>query len=157
MKKRILSILLALCMCLTFVPVTVLAEDLPQQDNSIRAFSISPDPDNTTYCTYEFYVNGEKVDTQIVKNGDTLLEPQVEAQDGKVFTGWDQEVPFGKISGLTGENTTIRVDAVFADGYYVYFKDNTGRIIATKTGTTGQKITFEDVNFAVDTDEAITG
>lgn len=157
MKKRILSILLALCMCLTFVPVTVLAEDLPQQDNSIRAFSISPDPDNTTYCTYEFYVNGEKVDTQIVKNGDTLLEPQVEAQDGKVFTGWDQEVPFGKISGLTGENTTIRVDAVFADGYYVYFKDNTGRIIATKTGTTGQKITFEDVSFAVGTDEAITG
>ena len=157
MKKRILSILLALCMCLTFVPVTVLAEDLPQQDNSIRAFSISPDPDNTTYCTYEFYVNGEKVDTQIVKNGDTLLEPQVEAQDGKVFTGWNPAVSFGTVSGLTGENKTIRVDAVFADGYYVYFKDNTGRIIATKTGTTGQKITFEDVNFAVDTDEAITG
>ena len=157
MKKRILSILLALCMCLTFVPVTVLAEDLPQQDNSIRAFSISPDPDNTTYCTYEFYVNGEKVDTQIVKNGDTLLEPQVEAQDGKVFTRWDPAVSFGKISGLTGEDRTIEVHAVFADGYYVYFKDNTGRIIATKTGTTGQKITFEDVNFAVDTDEAITG
>jgi len=30
MKKRILSVLLALCMCLTFVPVTVLAEDLQQ-------------------------------------------------------------------------------------------------------------------------------
>ena len=157
MKKRILSILLALCMCLTFVPVTVLAEDLPQQDNSIRAFSISPDTGNTTYCTYEFYVNGEKVDTQIVKNGDTLLEPQVEAQDGKVFTGWNPAVPFGTVSGLTGENKTIRVDAVFADGYYVYFKDNTGRIIATKTGTTGQTITFEDVSFAVGTDEAITG
>lgn len=157
MKKRILSILLALCMCLTFVPVTVLAEDLPQQDNSIRAFSISPDPDNTTYCTYEFYVNGEKVDTQIVKNGDTLLEPQVEAQDGKVFTGWDQEVPFGKISGLTGEDRTFRVNAVFADGYYVYFKDNNGRIIATKTGKSGDMITFEDVSFAVDTGEAITG
>lgn len=157
MKKRILSILLALCMCLTFVPVTVLADDLPQQDNSIRAFSISPDPDNTTYYTYEFYVNGEKVDTQIVKNGDTLLEPQVEAQAGKVFTGWDQEVPFGQISGLTGEDRTIEVHAVFADGYYVYFKDNTGRIIATKTGKPGDKITFEDVNFAVGTDEAITG
>lgn len=157
MKKRILSILLALCMCLTFVPVTVLAEDLPQQDNSIRALSISPDPDNTTYYTYEFYVNDNKVDTQIVKNGDTLLEPQVEAQAGKVFTGWDPAVPFGTVSGLTGENKTIRVDAVFADGYYVYFKDNTGRIIATKTGTTGQTITFEDVSFAVGTDEAITG
>ena len=157
MKKRILSILLALCMCLTFVPVTVLAEDLPQQDNSIRALSISPDPDNTTYYTYEFYVNDNKVNTQIVKNGDTLLEPQVEAQAGKVFTHWDPAVPFGTVSGLTGENKTIRVDAVFADGYYVYFKDNTGRIIATKTGTTGQTITFEDVSFAVGTDEAITG
>ena len=157
MKKRILSILLALCMCLTFVPVTVLAEDLPQQDNSIRAFSISPDPDNTTYCTYEFYVNGEKVDTQIVKNGDTLLEPQVEAQDGKVFTGWDPAVSFGTVSGLTGENTTIRVDAVFADGYHVYFKDNNGRIIATKTVANGTEVTFEDVNFPVGSDEAITG
>lgn len=157
MKKRILSILLALCMCLTFVPVTVLADDLPQQESSISVFSISPDPDNTTYCTYEFYVNGEKVDTQIVKNGDTLLEPQVEAQDGKVFTRWDPAVSFGKISGLTGEDRTFRVNAVFADGYYVYFKDNTGRIIATKTGKSGDMITFEDVNFAVGTDEAITG
>lgn len=157
MKKRILSILLALCMCLTFVPVTVLAEDLPQQDNSIRAFSISPDTGNTTYCTYEFYVNGEKVDTQIVKNGDTLLEPQVEAQDGKVFTGWNPAISFGTVSGLTGENKTIRVDAVFADGYHVYFKDNNGRIIATKTVANGTKVTFEDVNFPVGSDEAITG
>ena len=157
MKKRILSILLALCMCLTFVPVTVLAEDLPQQEGSISVFSISPDTGNTTYYTYEFYVNDKKVDTQIVKNGDTLLEPQVEAQSGKVFTGWNPVVSFGTVSGLTGENTTIRVDAVFADGYYVYFKDNNGRIIATKTGTTGQKITFKDVSFAVGTDEAITG
>lgn len=155
MKKRILSILLALCMCLTFVPVTVLADDLPQQESGISVFRISPD--TGTYYTYEFYVNGEKVDTQIVKNGDTLLEPQVEAQDGKVFTGWNPEVSFGTVPELTGENKTIRVDAVFADGYYVYFKDNTGRIIATKTGTTGQTITFEDVSFAVGTNQAITG
>ncbi len=155
MKKRILSILLALCMCLTFVPVTVLADDLPQQESGISVFRISPD--TGTYYTYKFY-NGESlISEQIVKNGDTLLEPQVEAQDGKVFTGWDPEVPFGPVSELNGENKTIEVHAVFADGYYVYFKDNTGRIIATKTGTTGQKITFEDVSFAVGTGEAITG
>lgn len=154
MKKRILSVLLALCMCLTFVPVSVFAEDL-QQDNSISVLSITPDED--TYRTYVFKANGETISTQIVKNGDTLLEPKVPAQDGKVFTGWSPEVTFGLVSGLTGENKTIEVKAQFADGYHVYFKDNTGRIIATKTGTTGEEITFGNVSFAVGTDEAITG
>ncbi len=154
MKKRILSVLLALCMCLTFVPVSVFAEDL-QQDNSISVLSITPD--EGTYYTYVFTVDGKEIDRQIVKNGDTLLEPQVPAQDGKVFTGWSPEVTFGLVSGLTGENKTIEVKAQFADGYHVYFKDNTGRIIATKTGTTGEEITFGNVSFAVGTDEAITG
>lgn len=84
MKKRILSVLLALCMCLTFVPVTVLAEDL-QQGNGISVLSITPDED--TYYTYVFTVDGKEINRQIVKDGDTLLEPQVPAQDGKVFTG----------------------------------------------------------------------
>lgn len=154
MKKRILSVLLALCMCLTFVPVSVFAEDL-QQDNSISVLSITPDED--TYYTYVFTVDSKEIDRQIVKNGDTLLEPQVPAQDGKVFTGWDKTVPFGVIAGLTGKNKTITVNAQFEDGYHVYFKDDSGRIIATETVTNGTKVTFEDVNFPVDSDEAITG
>lgn len=129
MKKRILSILLALCMCLTFVPVTVLADDLPQQESGISVFRISPD--TGTYYTYKFY-NGESlISEQIVKNGDTLLEPQVEAQDGKVFIGWDQEVPFGPVSELNGENKTIEVHAVFADGYYVTFLTTEGNVLCT--------------------------
>lgn len=154
MKKRILSVLLALCMCLTFVPVSVFAEDL-QQDNSISVLSITPD--EGTYRTYVFKANGETISTQIVKNGDTLLEPQVPAQDGKVFTGWDQTVPFGVIAELTGDNQTITVNAQFEDGYHVYFKDNNGRIIATETGETGKSISVADVNFPVGSDEAITG
>ena len=154
MKKRILSVLLALCMCLTFVPVSVFAEDL-QQDNSISVLSITPD--EGTYCTYVFTVDSKEIDRQIVKNGDTLLEPQVPAQDGKVFTGWSPEVTFGTVSGLTGKNKTITVEAQFADGYHVYFKDDNGRIIATETVTNGTKVTFEDVNFPVGSDEAITG
>ena len=154
MKKRILSVLLALCMCLTFVPVSVFAEDL-QQDNSISVLSITPDED--TYYTYVFTVDGKEIDRQIVKNGDTLLEPQVPAQDGKVFTGWDKTVPFGVIAGLAGDNQTITVNAQFEDGYHVYFKDDNGRIIATKTVANGTKVTFEDVNFPVGSDEAITG
>lgn len=118
MKKRILSVLLALCMCLTFVPVSVFAEDL-QQDNSISVLSITPD--EGTYYTYVFTVDGKEINRQIVKNGDTLLEPKVPAQDGKVFTGWDKTVPFGVIDGLAGDNQTITVNAQFKDGYHVYF------------------------------------
>ena len=141
-------------MCLTFVPVSVFAEDL-QQDNSISVLSITPDED--TYYTYVFTVDGKEIDRQIVKNGDTLLEPQVPAQDGKVFTGWSPEVTFGLVSGLTGENKPIEVKAQFADGYHVYFKDNTGRIIATKTGASGTEVSVAKVNFPVGSDEAITG
>lgn len=104
-----------------------------------------------------FTVDSKEIDRQIVKNGDTLLEPQVPAQDGKVFTGWDKTVPFGVIDGLAGDNQTITVNAQFKDGYHVYFKDNNGRIIATKTVENGTKVTFEDVNFPVGSDEAITG
>lgn len=154
MKKRILSVLLALCMCLTFVPVTVLAEDL-QQGNGISVLSITPDED--TYYTYVFTVDGKEINRQIVKDGDTLLEPQVPAQDGKVFTGWSPKVTFGPVSGLTGENQTFEVEAQFEYGYHVYFKDDSGRIIATETVTNGTKVTFEDVNFPVGSDEAITG
>lgn len=154
MKKRILSVLLALCMCLTFVPVSVFAEDL-QQDNSISVLSITPD--EGTYRTYVFKANGETISTQIVKNGDTLLEPEVPAQDGKVFTGWDQTVPFGVIAGLAGDNQTITVNAQFDEGYHVYFKDPDGRIIVTETGKTNDTISVADVNFPVGSDEAITG
>lgn len=141
-------------MCLTFVPVSVFAEDL-QQDNSISVLSITPD--EGTYYTYVFTVDSKEIDRQIVKNGDTLLEPQVPAQDGKVFTGWLPQVPFGTVSGLTGENKTIEVEAQFEDGYHVYFKDNKDRIIATKTGETGKSISVAGVSFPVGNDEAITG
>ena len=153
MKKRILSVLLALCMCLTFVPVSVFAEDL-QQDNSISVLSITPD--EGTYRTYVFKANGETISTQIVKNGDTLLEPQVPAQDGKVFTGWSPEVTFGTVSNVD-KTETIEVKAQLADGYHVYFKDNKGRIIATKTGASGTEVSVAKVNFPVGSDEAITG
>lgn len=165
MKKRILSFLLALCMCLTLVPVTVLADDDVQQINDAAVQAITPGsdvsvlsvvPDTGAYHTYEFYVDGEKIDTQIVKNGDTLYEPPVTAPAGKTFTGWNPNVTFGTVSNVD-KTETIRVDAQFEDGYHVYFKDNNGRIIATKTGETGKSISVADVNFPVGSDEAITG
>lgn len=165
MKKRILSFLLALCMCLTLVPVTVLADDDVQQINDAAVQAITPGsdvsvlsvvPDTGAYHTYEFYVDGEKIDTQIVKNGDTLYEPPVTAPAGKTFTGWEPNVTFGTVSNVD-KTETITVKAQFADGYHVYFKDDNGRIIATKTGKTGDTITFADVSFPVNADKAITG
>ena len=165
MKKRILSVLLALCMCLTLVPVTVLADDDVQQINDAAVQAITPGsdvsvlsvvPDTGAYHTYEFYVDDEKIDTQIVKDGDTLYEPPVTAPAGKTFTGWEPKVDFGPVSNVD-KTETITVAAQFKDGYHVYFKDNNGRIIATKTVANGTKVTFEDVNFPVGSDEAITG
>ena len=165
MKKRILSFLLALCMCLTLVPVTVLADDDVQQINDAAVQAITPGsdvsvlsvvPDTGAYRTYKFYSGETLLSEQIVKNGDTLYEPPVTAPAGKTFTGWEPKVDFGTVSGVT-ETKTIRVDAQFKDGYHVYFKDNNGRIIATKTGETGKSISVADVNFPVGSDEAITG
>ena len=153
-------------MCLTLVPVTVLADDDIQQINDTAVQAITPGsdvsvlsvvkPDDAYYRTYEFYVDGKEIDTQIVKNGDTLYEPPVTAPAGKTFTGWKPVVDFGTVTGVT-ETKTIRVDAQFEDGYHVYFKDNNGRIIATKTRASGTEVSVADVNFPVGSDEAITG
>lgn len=152
-------------MCLTLVPVTVLADDDVQQINDAAVQAITPGsdvsvlsvvPDTGAYRTYKFYSGETLLSEQIVKNGDTLYEPSVTAPAGKTFTGWNPNVTFGTVSNVD-KTEDIRVDAQFADGYHVYFKDNNGRIIATKTVTNGTKVTFEDVNFPVGSDEAITG
>lgn len=165
MKKRILSFLLALCMCLTLVPVTVLADDDIQQINDAAVQAITPGsdvsvqsvvPDTGAYRTYKFYSGETLLSEQIVKNGDTLYEPSVTAPAGKTFTGWDPKVTFGTVSNVD-KTETIQVDAQFEDGYHVYFKDNNGRIIATKTGASGTEVSVADVNFPVGSDEAITG
>lgn len=165
MKKRILSFLLALCMCLTLVPVTVLADDDVQQINDAAVQAITPGsdvsvlsvvPDTGAYRTYKFYSGETLLSEQIVKNGDTLYEPPVTAPAGKTFTGWNPKVTFGTVSNVD-KTEDIRVDAQFEDGYHVYFKDNNGRIIATKTVKNGTKVTFEGVSFPVGSDEAITG
>ena len=149
MKKRILSFLLVLCMCLTLVPVTVLADDDVQQINDAAVQAITPGsdvsvlsvvPDTGAYHTYEFYVDSEKIDTQIVKNGDTLYEPPVTAPAGKTFTGWNPNVTFGTVSNVD-KTETIRVDAQFEDGYHVTFLTTDGSVLCTATVTPNGTLT----------------
>lgn len=150
MKKRILSVLLALCMCLTLVPVTVLADDDVQQINDVAVQAITPGsdvsvksvvkPDDAYYLTYEFYVDGEEINTQIVKKDDTLYEPPVTAPAGKTFIGWEPAVDFGTVSVVT-ETKTIRVDAKFEYGYHVTFLTTDGSVLCTATVTPNGTLT----------------
>ena len=149
MKKRILSFLLALCMCLTLVPVTVLADDDVQQINDAAVQAITPGsdvsvlsvvPDTGAYRTYKFYSGETLLSEQIVKNGDTLYEPPVTAPAGKTFTGWEPKVDFGTVSGVT-ETKTITVEAQFEAGYHVTFLTTDGSVLCTATVTPNGTLT----------------
>ena len=142
--------LVALCMCLTLVPVTVLADDDVQQINDVAVQAITPGsdvsvksvvkPDDAYYLTYEFYVDGEEINTQIVKKDDTLYEPPVTAPAGKTFIGWEPAVDFGTVSVVT-ETKTIRVDAKFEYGYHVTFLTTDGSVLCTATVTPNGTLT----------------
>lgn len=154
--KRLLTWVLVLVMALSLLPLNVLAAS-PAVMRIVK-------PDTDKYITYEFYNGEAKVDEQIIKTGDTLLEPEIETQKGKRLKGWytaqengDLFTNFGNYTSEITENTTIALYAKFEDVYYVYFKDTTGRIVATKEGVTGAEIKFDDVSFPVESDESITG
>lgn len=136
-------------MCLTLVPVTVLADDDVQQINDTAVQAITPGsdvsvlsvvPDTGAYHTYEFYVDDEKIDTQIVKDGDTLYEPPVTAPAGKTFTGWNPNVTFGTVSNVD-KTETIRVEAQFEAGYHVTFLTTDGSVLCTATVTPNGTLT----------------
>lgn len=143
MKKRVVSLLLCLIMALSLIPTAAFATEASSQDDGISLTSIRPD--DQRYYTYEFYNGSTLISTQIVKDGVTLLEPQVPAQDGKVFTGWYDETgklftSFGTVSGVT-ETKTIRVDARFKDGYHVTFLTTDGSVLCTATVTPNGTLT----------------
>ena len=158
--RRFVAILLVAMMTLTALPTAGIAEvmqDVSRESGSIRTLMV--EPDDETYYTYEFYDEDGTtlIASQIVKNGDTLLEPAAPAKANKKFERWEPQVPFGPVSGLTGENKTIQVTAKYTEVYYVFFKDNTGRVVKTKEAADGDKVTTADVQFPVETDHAITG
>lgn len=152
--KRLLTWVLVLVMTLSLLPLNVLAAS-PAVMRIVR-------PDTDKYITYEFYNDEAKVDEQIIKTGDTLREPEVTVQDGKRLTGWYTENDtlfdgFGEYTETIEKNSTVKLYAKFEDVYYVFFKDTTDRIVATKEGVTGVEIKFDDVSFPVESDESITG
>ena len=158
--RRFVAILLVAMMTLTALPTAGIAEvmqDVSRESGSIRTLMV--EPDDETYYTYEFYdEDGTTLITrQIVKSGDTLLEPAAPAKANKKFVQWNPQVTFGPVDELTGENKTIKVTAEYTEVYYVFFVDNNGRVVTTKEAADGEPVTTADVLFPVEADHAITG
>lgn len=153
--KRLLTWVLVLVMALSLLPLNVLASPPVEPAMIIR-------PDANAYLTYEFYVDGALYgEKQIVKNGDTLKAPETPKKEGHRFIGWYDETGvkftgFGEQSGIT-ESKTVTLHAEFEEVYYVYFHAPDGNIVKTKEGTTGSVIPVDDVTFAHEPNESITG
>ena len=109
----------------------------------------------TPTATYEFYVDeqDDPVDTQIIKNGEILLEPEVPEKDGdKKFVGWfleesTQALNFAE-SVSVNETKTYKVKAAYSATYVVRFMYNDD-VITTKEVTADGVINDEGVSLVV--------
>ena len=117
-------------------------------------------PDDAFYRTYVFMAEEQEVARQIVKNGDTLLQPAAPAKEGYRFDGWyageSRFTGFGVVTGITATET-VTLTATFTDVFYVFFKNTNGAVVATRSGRNGETISTSGVSFPVAGDEAITG
>ena len=125
----------------------------------ISVTSVVPSEDN--YRTYVFWVDESIVTQQTVKEGETLLRPATPAKDGFLFDGWKDSAGnpfegFGVVTGIA-QTETVNIYASFRDVFYVFFKDNSGRIVATKSGKTGEVVPTAGVTFPVEATQAVTG
>lgn len=143
--RRALALLVAVIMVTSCMPLTALAQII-EPSGSVQLYR-AIQPDQGVYVTFEFYNGDEKVDTQIVKNGEgTVTAPATpQVPEGKKFEGWYTDeglfVP-GMVTGYTA-STTIRVNARYSDVFYVYFQDVEGNVFRTleATAENGYKVT----------------
>ena len=121
--------------------------------------------DKPALATYEFYNGDEQVDSQTVKDGETLDEPEAPAKDGYIFSGWYTAATGGQKFDSFGKQavtttSTVKLYARYEEAHYAFFMDGTdddARVIKTKSGVNGTKVSTADVTFAVAGDESITG
>lgn len=116
-------------------------------------------------ATYNFYgVDGALINTQIVKTGEILYEPEaLTVADGQFFQGWyaksgeawaDKFADFGAQAVV--ETATYDLHARVSGACYVYFMDNGGRVYNTKSGAEGD-VVAANVAFPLAPNESVTG
>ena len=169
--RRFMAYLLIVMMLISVLPSSAFAEiaqagSPAASQPSVSLLSIIK-PDDSKFHTYIFYdINGNEIagSKQILKDGETLRLPAVEAIDGKRFVNWMDEngAPLAITTGavIVEDNATFKCYAMYREVYYVFFMDGTdenARVIETRTGVSGDEITFDDVDFGVAFDESITG
>lgn len=143
--KKITALLMAALMLLAALPASALGTE--QYSNKVLpgislASIVEPD---TPVVTYVFMKGEEEISRQSVKDGDTLVEPEVTTGPNEKFVGWEPAVTFGTVSGVT-ETKTVTVKAKIETVYHVFFADESGRVVVTREGKTGDTIDgFDDV------------
>ncbi len=139
MRKKILSIVLLICMVMTLLPTSALAAG-PQTKLSGSEAAVNPasviTPDAPEeYVTFLFYNGEELVNKQIVKLDGALVQPATpKVPDGSAFLGWfvgETPVEFGAIAGRYNGGETVTVTASFTDVLYVYFMTVDSAVYAT--------------------------
>ncbi|MGI6122335.1 MAG: InlB B-repeat-containing protein, partial [Saccharofermentanales bacterium] len=158
--KLFLVALLLLSLMVQMTPPAVFAVDIKGDQSSIMKI-ISP-PEDTH--TYNFYVDGVLDQTQIVKDGDYLLQPEAPEKADHKFIGWyvdDNPNPIDFSQAVT-VTSTKEFDAVakFEKVYYVFFMDGVGddaRVFKTKEGTSGTSVSTTDVILPLGSTQAVTG
>lgn len=131
--NKLTAILLVALMLLAVLPVSALGTE-QYSDPVMPGISLTSIlPGETNVVTYVFY-NGENVaDTQRVKDGETLVEPEApDAGEGKAFSGWYTESgeKFTAFGAQTVTATaTVNLYARFVDAYYIYFHTPDGSTV----------------------------
>ncbi|NLI52871.1 MAG: InlB B-repeat-containing protein, partial [Clostridiales bacterium] len=119
-------------------------------------------PDTTPLWTYTFVVNGSTVDTKVVADGDTLDEPAMpEAPEGQTFVGWYTAADtlfdsFG-VQTVTEDGATT-LTAKFETAYYVFFHNQFGSVIETRTPDASNVVSTANVTtLQLASNEALMG
>ncbi|HQC48792.1 MAG TPA: InlB B-repeat-containing protein, partial [Bacillota bacterium] len=162
--KLFLVALLLLSLMVQMTPPAVFAVDIKGDQSSIMKI-ISP-PEDTH--TYNFYVDGVLDQTQIVKDGELLLQPEAPEKAYHKFIGWYVDHPMYvgdnpiDFSQTVNVESTEEFDAVakFEKVYYVFFMDGVGndaRVFKTKEGTSGTSVYTTDFILPLGSTQAVTG
>lgn len=185
MKRRLFSLLLAVCMLLMILPATSLAEEIPSAPAEAGAATPVQDGDatpsaspaqspaaeeeqkpqegvrfNDAYLTVVFQdKDGGEITTVVAKNGESVSAPAAPEVAGSKFVGWyagDNKVEFPFAVAITAD-AEMTVQARYDGALYVFFHSTDGSIVETRSGKTGDVISVSGVSYPLAGDQSITG